>query len=44
MRTSCDIKAGKDCIFKKYLNAGYPKAFIYSVLNIRTKITLGLQN
>ena len=33
MRTSSDIKAGKDCIFKKYLNDGYPSTFIYSVLN-----------
>ena len=33
MRTSSDIKAGKDRIFRKYLNAGYPRTFIYSGLN-----------
>ena len=33
MRTSSDIKAEKDHKFKKYLNAGYPRTLIYSVLN-----------
>ena len=33
MSTSSDIKLGKDHIFKKYLNAGYLRTFIYSVLN-----------
>ena len=33
MRTSSDIKAGKDRKFKKYLNDGYPRTCIYSVLN-----------
>ena len=51
MRTSSDIKAEKDHIFKKYLNADYPRTFVYSALNafddsshIRTKIILGLQS
>ena len=33
IRTSSDIKVGKDCILKKYLNAGYPRTSMYSVLN-----------
>ena len=33
MRTSFDTKVGKDRKFKKYLIAGYPRTFIYSVLN-----------
>ena len=33
MSTSSDIEAGQDRIFKKHLNAGYPRTFIYSVLN-----------
>ena len=33
MSTRCDIEAGKNLIFKKHLNAGYPGTFIYSVLN-----------
>ena len=33
MSTSSDIKAGKDCILKKYLNAGYLKTFIYLVFS-----------
>ena len=33
MSTSFDIKARKDHIFKKCLNAGYPRTFIYLVLN-----------
>ena len=33
MSTTSDIKAEKDRIFKNYLNAGYPRTFIYSVLN-----------
>ena len=33
MSTCSDIKTGKDRIFKKYLNAGYLRTFIYSVLN-----------
>lgn len=33
MRTGCDIKVGKDSIFKKYVNTGYPRAFVHSVLN-----------
>ena len=32
MITSADIEVGKDRIFKKYLNAGYPRTFTYSVL------------
>ena len=31
MSTSSDIKTGKDCIFKKYLN--YLRTFIYSVIS-----------
>ena len=30
MRTSSDIQAGRDRMFKKYLNSGYPRNFIYS--------------
>ena len=33
MRTSSNIKARNNRIFRKYLNAGYPRTFIYSVLN-----------
>ena len=33
MSTSSDIKAGKDRIFKKYLNADYVRTFIYAVLS-----------
>ena len=33
VRTSADIKVGKDRIFEKYLNIGYPRTFIYSVPN-----------
>ena len=33
MSTSFDIKAGKDHTFKNYLNAGYLRTFIYSVLS-----------
>ena len=33
MWTSPDIEVGEDRIFKKYLNVGYPRTFIYSVLN-----------
>ena len=38
MRTSSDIKVGKDRIFKKYLNVGYPRTFIYSLLNAPDEI------
>ena len=51
IRTSSDIKVGKDHTFKKYLNAGYPRTFIiqYSIplmtySHMRTKIILRLQN
>ena len=30
MRTSSDIQVGRDRMFKKYLNSGYPRNFIYS--------------
>ena len=33
MSTSSDIKEGKDRIFKKHLNAGYLRTFIYSVFS-----------
>ena len=33
MRTSSNIKAGKNRMFKKYLNAGHPRNFIFSVIN-----------
>ena len=33
MSTSSDIKAEKYRIFKKYLNAGFARTFIYSVLS-----------
>ena len=39
MRTSSDIKVGKDRIFKKYLNVGYPRTFIYSLLNAPDEIS-----
>ena len=28
MRTSSDIQVGRDSMFKKYLNSGYPRNFI----------------
>ena len=33
MRTTSAIEVEKDHIFKNYLNVGYPRTFIYSVLN-----------
>ena len=40
MSTSSDIKAEKYRIFKKYLNAGFARTFIYSVL-ITVEIKVG---
>ena len=33
MRTSSNTKARNNLLFRKYLNGGYPRTIIYSVLN-----------
>ena len=40
MITSTDIEVVKDLIFKKYLNAGYPRTFTYSVLKVFDDISI----
>ena len=33
MILNSDTEVKEDCIFKKHLNAGFPRPFIYSVIN-----------